>query len=90
MQNAFDGQLEAIDNLIVALTVTGQDNPRAVKIAADLRKEYFEDVVSKRFANALNRAEQTVQNINPNSADARVEASKKINDIIRLTCKIFS
>ena len=82
MQNAFDGQLEAIDNLIVALTVTGQDNPRAVQIAAGLRKEYFEDVVSKRFANALNRAEQTVQNINPNSADARVEASKKINDII--------
>ena len=82
MQNAFDGQLEAIDNLIVALTVTGKDNPTAVKLAASLRKEYFEDVVSKRFANALNRAEQTVQNINPNSADARVEASKKINDII--------
>ena len=82
MQNAFDGQLEAIDNLIVALTVTGKDNPAAVQLAASLRKEYFEDVVSKRFANALNRAEQTVQNINPNSADARVEASKKINDII--------
>lgn len=83
MQNAFDGQLEAIDNLIVALTVTGQDNPAAVRLAAGLRKEYFEDVVSKRLANALARVDRTVQNINPNSADARVEASKKVDEILQ-------
>ena len=80
VQNQLDNQIQAVNNLIHALTLTGGNN--SIQAAAQIRNRHFSDVLNQRLELALQDATKAVNLINPNDVTARNEASKRINTII--------
>jgi len=80
VQNQLDNQIQAVNNLITALTLTGGNN--AIQTAAQIRNRHFSDLMNQRLDLALQDATKAVSQINPNDVTARNEASKRIAMII--------
>jgi hypothetical protein len=80
VQNQLDNQIQAVNNLITALTLTGGNN--AIQAAAQIRNRHFNDLMNQRLDLALQDATKAVGQINPNDITARNEASKRISMII--------
>ena len=80
VQNQLDNQIQAVNNLITALTLTGGNN--AIQAAAQIRNRHFSDLMNQRLDLALQDATKAVGSINPNDVTARNEASKRISSII--------
>jgi hypothetical protein len=80
VQNQLDNQIQAVNNLITALTLTGGNN--AIQTAAQIRNRHFSDLMNQRLDLALQDATKAVGQINPNDVTARNEASKRISSII--------
>jgi hypothetical protein len=80
VQNQLDNQIQAVNNLITALTLTGGNN--AIQAAAQIRNRHFSDLINQRLDLALQDATKAVDQINPNDITARNEASKRISSII--------
>jgi ribosomal protein L14 len=80
VQNQLDNQIQAVNNLITALTLTGGNN--SIQAAAQIRNRHFSDLMNQRLDLALQDATKAVGSINPNDVTARNEASKRISSII--------
>ena len=80
VQNQLDNQIQAVNNLITALTLTGGNN--SIQAAAQIRNRHFSDLMNQRLDLALQDATKAVGSINPNDVTARNEASKRISLII--------
>ena len=80
VQNQLDNQIQAVNNLITALTLTGGNN--AIQTAAQIRNRHFSDLMNQRLDLALQDATKAVSQINPNDVTARNEASKRISMVI--------
>ena len=80
VQNQLDNQIQAVNNLITALTLTGGNN--AIQTAAQIRNRHFSDLMNQRLDLALQDATKAVSQINPNDVTARNQASKRISTII--------
>ena len=80
VQNQLDNQIEAVNYLVNALTLTGGNN--AIQTAAQIRNRHFSDLMNQRLDLALQDATKAVSQINPNSVAARNEASRRISSII--------